>query len=76
MGNVEDTLQVAPNKALVLTRVKNLNVNISAPRRARANLTADLESQLKGLYSIVDSKLGTPYVGSVKSHLFSERSIR
>jgi hypothetical protein len=32
---VEATLQVAPNKALVVTRVKTLNVNISAPRRAR-----------------------------------------
>ncbi len=66
---------MAPNKALVVTRVKTLNINIYAPRRARANLTADLESQLKGLYSVVDSRLGTCYVGLVKSHLFSERSI-
>ncbi len=43
---MEATLQVAPNKAPVVTRVKTLNVNISAPRRARANLTADLETQL------------------------------
>jgi hypothetical protein len=75
-GKVEATLQVAPNKALFMTRVKTLNVNISSPSRAKAKLTADLKSQLKGLYCIVDSRLGTPYVGSVKSHLFSQRSIR
>jgi hypothetical protein len=45
------------NRSQATKSLKTLNVNISAPRRARANLIAALESLQKVLYFIVDLSL-------------------